>query len=157
MVQEKIADSWCALEQFKLLVLRTAWLIDRNPKNYRAVRKDIAAVKVGVPHVIGIVCTNSMRLHGGLGVSWELPLLGMVTAGHIMSIADGPSEVHKVTIARQVLAKYAASTEYEDVCFTPHNRIKRKALALEKVAPVLKKAGVDLKWVTRGPGLNSML
>ena len=96
-------------------------------------------------------------MHGGLGISWELPLLGMVTAGHIMSIADGPSEVHKITIARQVLARYAASTDYEDICFTPYNLIKRKAEALKKVAPVLKAAGVDQKWVQRGPGLNSML
>merc|ERR1711968_409822 len=89
MTQEKVADAWCELEQFKLLVLRTAWLIDQNPKNYRAVRKDIAAVKVMVPQVIHTVCTNSMRMHGGLGISWELPLLGYVTAGHIMGIADG--------------------------------------------------------------------
>ena len=157
MVQERIADSWTALEQFKLLVLRTAWFIDQNPKDYRAVRKDIAAVKVMVPQVIGIVCTNSMRMHGGLGISWELPLLGMVTAGHIMSIADGPSEVHKITIARQVLARYAASTDYEDICFTPYNRIKMTQQAIEKVTPVLEKAGVDLKWVKRGYGLTSML
>jgi acyl-CoA dehydrogenase len=69
MVQEKIADSWMELEQFKLLVLRTAWLIDQHPKDYKAVRKDIAAVKVMTPRVIGTVCTASARMHGGLGVS----------------------------------------------------------------------------------------
>ena len=60
-----------------------------------------------------------MRLHGGLGLSWELPFLNWVTAGHIMGIADGPSEVHKVTIARQVLAKYTGSTEDQDILGNP--------------------------------------
>ena len=48
MVQEKIADSWIEIEQFRLLVMRTAWLIDRY-NDYRRVRKDIAAVKVAMP------------------------------------------------------------------------------------------------------------
>ena len=43
--------------------------------------------------------------HGGLGVSWELPLVDFVLAGHVMGIADGPSEVHKATVARQVLGR----------------------------------------------------
>ena len=46
MTQEKIADSWIEIEQFRLLVLRTAWLIDKH-HDYQRVRKDIAAVKVG--------------------------------------------------------------------------------------------------------------
>ena len=51
MTQEKIADSWIEIEQFRLLVLRTAWLIDRY-KDYKKVRKDIAAVKVAMPKVL---------------------------------------------------------------------------------------------------------
>ena len=130
-MQEKIADAWMELEQFKLLVLRTAWLIDRNPKDYKvqgcktclpssraschstaapaltpkdcqAVRKDIAAVKVMTPRVIESVAGKAMRMHGGLGVSWDLPLVGYVMSGHVMGIADGPSEVHKITVAKQV-------------------------------------------------------
>ena len=50
MTQEKIADSWIEIEQFRLLVLRTAWLIDKY-KDYKKVRKDIAAVKVAMPKV----------------------------------------------------------------------------------------------------------
>jgi len=48
MVQEKIADSWVEIEQFRLLVLRTAWLIDK-PDDYKLVLKDIAAVKAAMP------------------------------------------------------------------------------------------------------------
>ena len=51
MTQEKIADSWIEIEQFRLLVLRTAWLIDKH-KDYKQVRKDIAAVKVVMPKVL---------------------------------------------------------------------------------------------------------
>ena len=158
MTQEKVADCWMALEQFKLLVLRTAWLIDENPKNYRAVRKDIAAVKAMVPKVIDIVVTHAMRLHGGLGVSWELPFTRYLMSGHVQGIADGPTEVHKVTIARQVLAKYvnrAAKTQ-DEINFTPYNVIALHHKALEKYRPHLQQAGVDEKWVTRGPGLNSI-
>merc|ERR1719261_1771106 len=87
MVQEKIADCWTDLESFKLLVLRTAWLIDKNPKDYKAVRKDIAAVKVSVPKVIDSVVTKAMRMHGGLGVSWELPFMNYMMGGYAMGIA----------------------------------------------------------------------
>jgi len=95
------------LEMFKLLVLRTAWLIDKNPKDYQSVRKDIAAVKAMTPKVIDSVVTKAMRLHGGMGVSWELPFVTLLMAGHVMGIADGPTEVHKITIARQVIVTWA--------------------------------------------------
>src|SRR3546814_3760997 len=62
MVQEKIADSWVEIEQFRLLVLRTAWLIDKH-KDYRVVRKDIAAVKDAVPKVLHDVDRKSTRLN----------------------------------------------------------------------------------------------
>ncbi len=66
MTQEKIADSWIEIEQFRLLVLRTAWLIDRY-KDYKKVRKDIAAVKVAMPKVLHDVVYRAMHLHGSLG------------------------------------------------------------------------------------------
>jgi len=158
MTQEKIADSWMELEQFKLLVLRTAWLIDQNPKDYRAVRKDIAACKAMTPRVIASICTKAMRLHGGIGLSWEMPLLGYVLSGHVMGIADGPSEVHKITLARQVLARYVdrAATTPEDIHFTKYNLLKRKKAAFAKYAPILKEAGVDVKWLKRGM-VNEMI
>jgi acyl-CoA dehydrogenase len=84
-------------------------------------------------------------MHGGLGMSWELPLVDYMMSGHIMGIADGPSEVHKITIAKQVLSNYAAATDPMEIAFTRHNRIQKKKLAIEKVKPVLAAAGVDLK------------
>ena len=104
MTQDKIADAWIALEQFKLLVFRTAWLIDQTPGDYTNVRKDIAAVKCQVPVVINTVVKHAMRIHGGLGISWELPFQRYLMSGITMSIADGPTEVHKITLAKKHLS-----------------------------------------------------
>ena len=107
MTQEKIADSWIEIEQFRLLVLRTAWLIDKH-QDYRKVRKDIAAVKAAMPKVYFDVVQRAMHLHGALGISNEMPFAKMMIGAEIMAIADGPTEVHKITVARQVLKEYKA-------------------------------------------------
>ena len=105
VVQEQICDSWIALQSFRLLVLRTAWLIDKH-KDYNLVRKDIAAIKVAMPKVYHDIATTAAHLHGAMGVSNEMPFMGMVTSAMVMGIADGPTEVHKVTVAKQVLKDY---------------------------------------------------
>lgn len=110
MVQEQIADSWIAVESFRLLVLRTAWLIDKH-KDYNKVRKDIAAIKVAMPKVYHDVATKAAHLHGALGVSNEMPFMHMVNSALVMGIADGPTEVHKVTLAKQVLKDYTPDND----------------------------------------------
>jgi acyl-CoA dehydrogenase len=110
MVQEQIADSWIAVESFRLLVLRTAWLIDKH-KDYNKVRKDIAAIKVAMPQVYHDVATKAAHLHGALGVSNEMPFMHMVTSSLVMGIADGPTEVHKVTLAKQILKDFTPDNE----------------------------------------------
>jgi acyl-CoA dehydrogenase len=102
MTQEKIADSWIEMEQFRLLVLRTAWLIDKH-QDYRVVRKDIAAVKVAMPKVLHDVAQRALHLHGALGVSDEMPFAAMLLGSEVMGLADGPTEVHKITLARELL------------------------------------------------------
>lgn len=105
MTQEKIADSWIEIEQFRLLVLRTAWLIDKH-NDYKRVRKDIAAVKVAMPKVYHDVVLRAMQLHGALGISNEMPFSRMMVGAQVMAIADGPTEVHKITLATQLLKDY---------------------------------------------------
>jgi acyl-CoA dehydrogenase len=105
MTQEKVADSWIEIEQFRLLVLRTAWLIDEY-KDYKRVRKDIAAVKVAMPKVLHDVVQRAMQLHGSLGISNEMPFSNWMVNAQVMAIADGPTEVHKITLARQLLKGY---------------------------------------------------
>ncbi len=110
MVQEKIADSWIELEQFRLLVLRTAWLIDKH-KNYKTVRGDISAIKAIMPKVLHDIASRALHLHGSLGISDEMPFAGLVMQSFHMGLADGPVEVHKVTLAREVLSRYRATEQ----------------------------------------------
>ncbi|HZT67886.1 MAG TPA: acyl-CoA dehydrogenase family protein [Acidimicrobiales bacterium] len=135
VVQEQIADSWIEIEQFRLLVLRTAWLIDRH-NDYRRVRKDIAAVKVAMPKVYHDVVRRAMHLHGALGVSNEMPFHAMLMAAEVMGIADGPTEVHKVTVARQVLKEYSTV----DTTFPSGHLPARREAARQKMADVLEHA-----------------
>ena len=116
LVQEMIADSWIQLEQFRLLVLRTAWKIDRY-NDYQRVRADISAVKAAMPQVLHDVAARALQVHGSLGVSNEMPFGAMVLESFHMGLADGATEVHKVTLARQVLADYKPS---DDVFPTMH-------------------------------------
>lgn len=105
MTQERIADSWIQIEQFRLLVLRTAWLIDKH-HDYQKVRRDIAAVKVAMPQVLHDVVQRALHLHGALGVSDEMPFVKMLVAAESLALADGPTEVHKITVARRTLGEY---------------------------------------------------
>jgi acyl-CoA dehydrogenase len=133
MVQERIADSWLEIEQFRLLVLRTAWLIDKY-KDYRRTRKDIAAIKVAMPKVLHDVAQRAMHLHGALGVSDEMPFNGLMLAAEVMGIADGPTEVHKVTIARQVLRDYKPA----DGLWPTEHLPSKRAAARERLAHLLE-------------------
>ncbi len=104
-IQHWIADSWVQIQQFRLQVLHCAWLID-EVGDYAKIRQHIAGVKVATPKVLIDVVYRAMHAHGSLGVSNLMPLARMWMSGPVMGIADGPSEVHKDTIAKQVLKGY---------------------------------------------------
>ena len=101
MVQEKIAESWIQLEQFRLFVLRTAWLIDKH-QDYRKVRKDIAAVKAAMPRVLHDIASRALHVHGSIGVSHEMPFAQWILESYGLALADGPTEVHHVTLAKEL-------------------------------------------------------
>lgn len=105
VTQSKIAQSWIEIEQFRLLVLRTAWLCDKR-NDYKLVRKDIAAVKAAMPIVLRNVAQRALHLHGSLGVSDEMPFVKMLIDAEWLALADGPTEVHEVTLATQLLKGY---------------------------------------------------
>jgi acyl-CoA dehydrogenase len=136
MVQEKIADSWCELEQFRLLVLRTAWLIDKH-NDYRRVRGDIAAVKAAMPKVLHDIASRALHLHGSLGLSTEMPFARQVLQSFLIGLADGPTEVHKVTLAREVLGAHRPT---EDL-FPEYHLPRVRAAAQERFADVLADLG----------------
>jgi len=131
-VQGYIADSYAQLVQFRLFVLYTAWEIDEY-NDYQKVRKDIATAKVVMPTVLHDIAWRSMQVHGALGTSNEMPFFQYIHGAAVMGLADGPTEVHKVTIARQVLKRYQP---YEGL-FPPAHLPERRAEARAKFAHML--------------------
>ncbi len=109
-IQGDISDSYSELQMFRLLVLYTAWEIDKT-MDYSKTRKNIAAIKALTPKIVHDAVWRSMHVHGALGVSDQMPFGGMWWSAPIMSVVDGPTEVHKVTVAREVLKGYEASDD----------------------------------------------
>ncbi|MET0146629.1 MAG: acyl-CoA dehydrogenase family protein [Ilumatobacteraceae bacterium] len=137
-VQGYVADSWAELEQFRLLVLQTAWKIDKY-QDYRKVRKDIAAIKVLIPKVINDVVGRAIQVHGALGISNELILGSLFVGQFTLGFSDGPSEVHKVTAARQILKDYRPAPGLWPTDHIPTRRAEARA----KVDAQLAAAGFD--------------
>jgi acyl-CoA dehydrogenase len=105
LVQSYIADSYAQLTQFRLFVLYTAWEIDKY-QDYNKVRKDIAVAKVVMPTVLHDIAWRAMQIHGALGTTNEMPFFDMIHGAGVMGLADGPTEVHTLTVAKQVLRGY---------------------------------------------------
>tara|TARA_R110000824_G_scaffold37553_4_gene115483 strand:- start:10187 stop:11467 length:1281 start_codon:yes stop_codon:yes gene_type:complete len=107
-VQGPIADSIIELEQFRLLVLKTAWIIDNEP--HGAARTHIAMCKVQMAKVYHDIVQRAIQIHGSLGVTLETPLADMWMGLPSLALADGPTEVHKAQVAKAYLknAKPAA-------------------------------------------------
>jgi acyl-CoA dehydrogenase len=125
-VQGYIADSYAQLIQFRLFVLYTAWEIDKY-NDYRRVRKDIATAKVVMPTVLHDIAWRAMQVHGALGTTNEMPFFGMIHGAGVMGLADGPTEVHKVTVARQVLRDYKPSDDVWPTQWIPRRMEAAKA------------------------------
>lgn len=105
MVQERIADMWVQIRQFRLLVLETAWLADQG-HDWKSLRANVSAVKVVMPKVLHDVAATALHLHGSLGLSHDMPFAEWVINSFHVGLADGPTEVHKSVVARQVLKGY---------------------------------------------------
>jgi acyl-CoA dehydrogenase len=101
--RERIADARIAIDQARLRVLHAAWLLDRqSPEALGAVSQ----IKVAVPNMAQKVVDFSMQLHGGAGLSDDLPLGAAWTTARALRLADGPDEVHRGVIARLELARH---------------------------------------------------
>jgi acyl-CoA dehydrogenase len=104
VVQTAIAESRMEIEQARLLTLKAAWMIDNV--GARGARTEIAAIKVIAPRVALNVLDRAIQVHGGAGVSDDFPLAAMWAGMRTLRLADGPDEVHTMTVARQELGKY---------------------------------------------------
>lgn len=103
-IQFDIAESEIALRQFRLLVLHCAWLADQKGRE-RELREAISIVKVATADVAERIIWRAMHMHGSLGVSNEMPFAHMLFMTGMVGLADGPTEVHKVSVAHRVLRR----------------------------------------------------
>jgi acyl-CoA dehydrogenase len=108
VIQAQIADARIRIEQLRLLVLKTAWLIDTV--GARAAMQEISAIKVAAPIVACDILDAAIQVHGGAGVSQDTPLAQIWSYARILRIADGPDEVHRMAVARRELAIGAQAT-----------------------------------------------
>ncbi|WP_263252008.1 acyl-CoA dehydrogenase family protein [Saccharopolyspora rosea] len=106
VVQHWIAESRVKIEQARLLVLKTAWLMDTVGN--KGAHTEIQAIKVAVPEVATWVIDRAIQAHGGAGVSQDTPLANLYAHARTLHIVDGPDEVHRRSLARRELKKYRA-------------------------------------------------
>jgi acyl-CoA dehydrogenase len=104
VIQDWIAQARIDIEQARLLVLKTAWLIDTV--GAKSARKEIAAIKVAVPQMAERIIDRAIQSYGGAGVSQDTPLASMYAGVRALRIVDGPDEVHIRDIARLEIKPY---------------------------------------------------
>ncbi|HEV3229288.1 MAG TPA: acyl-CoA dehydrogenase family protein [Solirubrobacteraceae bacterium] len=104
-IQDWIAESRIEIEMARLLTMKTAWLMDTVGNKHA--RTEIAAIKVAAPQVALKVIDRAIQVHGGGGVSDDFPLAYMYAHLRTLRLADGPDEVHKLSIARRELRRHA--------------------------------------------------
>jgi acyl-CoA dehydrogenase len=104
VVQRWISEARVKIEQVRLLVLKTAWLMDTVGN--RGARIEVSAIKVAAPEVATWVIDRAIQAHGGAGVSQDHLLGELYAVARILQIADGPDEVHHMAIARRESRRY---------------------------------------------------
>jgi acyl-CoA dehydrogenase len=97
-IREWIALSRIELEQARLLVFKTAWLIDQY--GTKAARREVSLIKVIVPRIEVAIANRAMQVFGAKGLTGDTPLPDIWTHGRYLQIVDGPDEVHLRSIAR---------------------------------------------------------
>jgi acyl-CoA dehydrogenase len=134
-IQNWIADSAAEIHALRLMTLHAAWKMDQEGSS--ATRKEIAMIKFWGGKVLHDAIDRAIQVHGSLGFTTDLPLEAMYRAARAGRIYDGPDEVHRVTVARQVLKGY-------DAVDVPTEHIPtRTAAAREKFAWLLDRVTAD--------------
>jgi acyl-CoA dehydrogenase len=106
VIQEWIAESRIEIEQARLLVLKTAWLMDTVGN--KGARIEVSAITVAVPNMALRVVDRAIQAHGGAGIGPDFGLSSMWAHLRTLRLADGPDEVHRMQLARRELRKYEA-------------------------------------------------
>ena len=137
-VQNWIADSAAEMEAARLMTLHAAWMIDQHGPS--AARKEIGMIKYFGARVLHDVIDRAIQLHGALGYSADMPLEEMYRHARAARFVDGPDEVHRVSVARQILAGYQPSGGP-----WPREHVPtRREEARRKFAALLEAAATDL-------------
>ena len=105
VIGEWIAESRVRIEQARLLVLKTAWLMDTVGN--KGAHTEIQAIKIATPLMTEWVLDKAIQAHGAGGVSQDFPLASLWSHARTLRLADGPDEVHRRSLARRELRKYA--------------------------------------------------
>ncbi|MGP3974487.1 acyl-CoA dehydrogenase family protein [Streptomyces sp. 8N114] len=105
VVHEWIADARVQVEQLRLLVLKTAWLMDTVGN--RGAHTEIQAIKIATPRAVVRIIDDAVQLHGAGGVSQDFPLAHLWASARTLRLADGPDEVHQRSLARRELKRHA--------------------------------------------------
>ncbi|UNO42943.1 acyl-CoA dehydrogenase family protein [Streptomyces sp. MST-110588] len=107
VVQQWIADARVAIEQLRLLVLKTAWLMDTVGN--KGAHTEIQAIKIATPRTVVDIIDRAVQLHGAGGVGQDFPLAELWAAARTLRLADGPDEVHQRSLAHRELRRHAGA------------------------------------------------
>ena len=124
MVQQAIADSYAEINMLRLLVLWTAWTIDNS--STQESRTQIAACKYTAAKTLREVSYRAIHVLGSLGTTNLTPLQAMWAGAPTMAVMDGVDEVHKVTVARNVLKDYRPHEGVFPTEYIPHKRAEAR-------------------------------
>jgi acyl-CoA dehydrogenase len=103
VVREWIAEARVKVEQLRLLVLKTAWLMDTVGN--KGAHTEIQAIKIATPEAVEWILDKAIQLHGAGGLSQDFPLAASFAGIRTLRFADGPDEVHKMSLARREIKK----------------------------------------------------
>jgi acyl-CoA dehydrogenase len=134
-VQNWIADSAVEIEAARLMTLKAAWIMDTQGS--RAARREISMIKFWGARILHDVIDRALQAHGSLGYSSDMPLEQMYRYARAARIYDGPDEVHRQTVARQILRDYEVPADGIPTEHIPTRRAaseKRFEQMLEQVA-----------------------
>ncbi|MET7967101.1 acyl-CoA dehydrogenase family protein [Micromonospora sp. NPDC005305] len=112
VVREWIAESRVRIEQLRLLVLKTAWLMDTVGN--KGAHTEIQAIKIATPAAVQWILDKAIQVHGAAGLSQDFPLARAYAGIRTLRFADGPDEVHRNALARHELRRQAAARQRND-------------------------------------------
>jgi acyl-CoA dehydrogenase len=105
VIREWIAEARVRIEQLRLLVLKTAWLMDTVGN--KGAHTEIQAIKIATPEAVERILDKAIQVHGAAGLSQDFPLASAFAGMRTLRFADGPDEVHKNSLARAELKRHA--------------------------------------------------